>query len=100
MISMKPILDHYCYIAYKLKVCTHVSIHFQRAVVFQVLTVSVPPNFFLHGTTVYDVHVMVTCLMQFLGSLSQSMLQRYRSHANHPMGGVLISPLSRAKVVT
>lgn len=37
--------------------------------------------------------------MQFLGSFSQSMSQRYRSHANQPMGGVLISPLSRAKVV-
>lgn len=38
--------------------------------------------------------------MQFLGSLSQSMSQRYLSHANQPIGGVLISPLSRAKVAT
>lgn len=36
--------------------------------------------------------------MQFLGSCSQSMSQRNLSHANQPIGGVLINPLSRAKV--
>lgn len=36
-------------------------------------------------------------LMQFLGSSSQSMSQRNRSHANQPIGGVLIRPLSKAK---
>lgn len=34
-------------------------------------------------------------LMQFTGSCSQSMSQRNRSHASQPIGGVLISPLSR-----
>ncbi len=38
--------------------------------------------------------------MQFLGSLSQSTLQRKRSHANQPIGGVLSRPLSRAEVRT
>lgn len=37
--------------------------------------------------------------MQFFGSFVQSMSQRNRSHANQPIGGVLISPLSRAKAV-
>lgn len=36
-------------------------------------------------------------LMQFLGSSSQSMSQRNRSHANQPIGGVLIRPLSKAR---
>lgn len=46
------------------------------------------------------VDIFLTYLMQFLGSCSQSISQRNRSHASQPMGGVLISPLSRAKVVT
>lgn len=37
-------------------------------------------------------------LMQFLGSFSQSILQRKRSQDIHPMGGVLIKPLSKAEV--
>lgn len=37
-------------------------------------------------------------LMQFLGSSWQSMSQRNRSHANQPIGGVLIRPLSKARV--
>ncbi len=35
--------------------------------------------------------------MQLSGSLRQSMSQRKRSQANQPIGGVLISPLSRAQ---
>lgn len=35
--------------------------------------------------------------MQFLGSFLQSMSHRNRSHANQPMGGILIRPLSNAK---
>ena len=36
-------------------------------------------------------------LMQFLGSVSQSVLQANLVHDSHPMGGFKAKPLSRAK---
>lgn len=52
---------------------------------------------FQFNLCVIQKEVLETHLMHSSGWFLQSMLQRYRSHDNHPIGGVRAKPLSRAK---